>query len=57
MEQFISKTDNAPYMNVIFGNFFSPAYDEEEFVDNTMRLIKELGYSSVMFDTKVMGGF
>lgn len=57
MEQFISKTDNMPYMNVIFGNFFSPAYDDEEFVDNTMKLIKELGYSSVMFDTKAWEDF
>lgn len=39
-------------MNVIFGNFYSPAFDDENFVDETMGLIKELGFNSVMFDTK-----
>ena len=57
MKQFTSQTDNQPYMNVIFGNFFCPAYDDEQFVDETMQLIKELGYSSVMFDTKAWEDF
>lgn len=52
-----NKTDNRPYMNVIFGNFYSPAFDDEEFVDETMGLIKELGYNSVMFDTKAWEDF
>ena len=39
-------------MNVIFGNFYSPGYDDPDFVDETMELIKNLGYNSVMFDTK-----
>ena len=49
--QLISKTDNRPYMNVIFGNFYSPAFDNEEFVDKTMGLIRDLGFNSEMFDT------
>lgn len=48
----ISRTDNRPYINVIFGNFYSPAYDDEAFIDETMELIRELGFNSVMFDTK-----
>lgn len=52
-----NKADNRPYMNVIFGNFYSPAFDDEEFVDETMGLIKELGYNSVMFDTKAWEDF
>ena len=47
----ISRTDNRPYINVIFGNFCSPAYDDEAFIDETMELIRELGFNSVMFDT------
>ena len=39
----ISRTDNRPYINVIFGNFYSPAYDDEAFIDETMELIRELG--------------
>lgn len=41
-----------PYINVIFGNFYSPGYDDPDFIDETMQLIRELGYNSVMFDTK-----
>lgn len=52
-----NKADNRPYMNVIFGNFYSPAFDDEKFVDETMELIKELGYNSVMFDTKAWEDF
>lgn len=52
-----NKTDNRPYMNVIFGNFYSPAFDDEEFVDETMGLIKDLGFNSVMFDTKAWEDF
>lgn len=54
---FTSKTDNRPYMNVIFGNFYSPAFDDEEFVDETMALIRDLGFNSVMFDTKAWEDF
>lgn len=55
--QLISTTDHRPYMNVIFGNFYSPAYDDETFVDETMALIKKLGFNSVMFDTKAWEDF
>ena len=53
----LSRTDHRPYINVIFGNFYSPAYDDEAFVDETMKLIKELGFNSVMFDTKAWEDF
>lgn len=55
--QITSKTDHRPYMNVIFGNFYSPAFDDEAFVDETMALIKRLGFNSVMFDTKAWEDF
>ena len=53
----VSRTDGKPYINVIFGNFYSPAYDDEAFIDETMQLIKELGFNSVMFDTKAWEDF
>lgn len=52
-----NKTDNRPYMNVIFGNFYSPAFDDEAFIDETMELIRNLGFNSVMFDTKAWEDF
>ena len=36
----IEKNSGKPYMNVIFGNFYSPGYDDPDFVDETMELIK-----------------
>lgn len=53
----VSRTDNRPYINVIFGNFYSPAYDDEAFIDETMQLVKKLGFNSVMFDTKAWEDF
>lgn len=53
----ISTTDNRPYINVIFGNFYCPAYDNEAFIDETMKLIQGLGFNSVMFDTKAWEDF
>ena len=32
----IEKNSGKPYMNVIFGNFYSPGYDDPDFVDETM---------------------
>lgn len=55
--QLTSMTDNRPYINVIFGNFYRPAFDDEAFVDETMGLIKSLGFNSVMFDTKAWEDF
>ena len=52
-----NKKDGKPYMNVIFGNFYSPAFDDEDFVDETMELIRTLGFNSVMFDTKAWEDF
>lgn len=46
-----------PYLNVIFGNFYCPGYDDEAFVDETMERIADLGFNSVMFDTKAWEDF
>ena len=52
----ISRTDNRPYINVIFGNFYSPAYDDEAFIDETMELIRELGFNSVILKSAMRQG-
>ena len=40
------------WLNVWFGNFYRPAYDDEAFVEKTMEQIAGLGFDSVMLDTK-----
>ncbi len=48
----IDKRTGEPYINIIFGNFYRPGYDDEQFVFDTMGLIRKLGFNSVMLDTK-----
>ena len=40
------------WLNVWFGNFYCPAYDDEAFVEKTMGQIADLGFDSMMLDTK-----
>lgn len=53
----IDKSTKQPYINVIFGNFYCPGFDDEAFVDETMGTIRKLGFNSVMFDTKAWEDF
>ena len=46
------KKSGAPYLNVWFGNFYRPAYDDQAFVAEGMELLKKLGFSSVLLDSK-----
>ncbi len=48
----IDKRTGKPYINIIFGNFYKPGFDDEKFVYDTMGLIRDLGFNSVMLDTK-----
>lgn len=46
------KKSGAPYLNVWFGNFYRPAYDDQAFVAEGMELLKKLGFNSVLLDSK-----
>lgn len=46
------KKSGAPYLNVWFGNFYRPAYDDEAFVAEGMELLKKFGFNSVLLDSK-----
>ena len=48
----IESRSGKPFINVMFGNFYCPGYDDKEFVKDTIRFIKNLGFNSVMLDTK-----
>ncbi len=41
-----------PYLNIWFGNFYCPAYDDREFVKENIALLKRLGFQSILLDTK-----
>jgi len=53
----IDMKTNEPYINVWFGNFYKPAYDDENFVEEAIKLIKELGFNSILLDAKAQEDF
>ena len=48
----IDKKTGEPYINIWFGNFYRPAYDDREFVKESVRLLRRLGFNSVLQDAK-----
>ncbi len=44
----IDKKTGEPYINIWFGNFYRPAYDDREFVKESVRLLRRLGFNSVL---------
>lgn len=53
----IDKRTGDPYINIWFGNFYRPAYDDKDFVKESIALLKRLGFNSVMLDTKAWEDF
>ena len=53
----IDKKTGEPYINIWFGNFYRPAYDDKKFVKENIALLKNLGFNSVMLDTKAWEDF
>lgn len=49
----IDKKTRKPYINIWFGNFYRPAYDDQEFVKKSIAFLRKLGFNSVML---VMSG-
>jgi len=46
-----------PYINVWAGNFYRPAFDDEEFVQYSVKLAKQLGFNSFLLDAKAWEDF
>ena len=40
------------YCNIWFGHFYRPAYDDEQFLEETVQLLRSLGFNSVLMDMK-----
>ncbi len=53
----IDKKTGEPYINVWFGNFYRPAYDGREFIDEGVRFLKDLGFNSILLDSKAWEDF
>ncbi len=53
----IDKKTGEPYINVWFGNFYRPAYDNPDFMDKSLKLLKDCGFNSIMLDSKAWEDF
>lgn len=53
----IEQKSGEPYINVWFGNFYRPAYDDQDFIDETVSMLKNLGFNSVLTDSKAWEDF
>ena len=53
----ISSGSKKPFINIWFGNFYCPAYDDKDFVDQMMEQIAQLGFTDVMLDAKAWEDF
>lgn len=53
----IDKRTGEPYLNIWFGNFYCPAYDDKDFVKESIGLLKKFGFNSVLLDSKAWEDF
>lgn len=53
----MTKPIQEPLMTVWFGNFYSPAYDDQAFVDQSMTAIRQAGFNCILLDTKAWEDF
>ena len=49
--------NDEPILTLWFGNFYRPAFDDKEYVDRSMELIRELGFNCVELDSKAWEDF
>ena len=51
------KKSGAPYLNVWFGNFYRPAYDDQAFVAEGMEAVKKVRLQQCFARFQGLGGF
>ncbi len=53
----MTKHISEPLMTLWFGNFYRPAYDDRAFVDDAMKRIRQMGFNTVLLDSKAWEDF
>ena len=46
-----------PFMPIVFGNFFEPAYSDRNFRERSMERLRDLGFNAVILDSKAWEDF
>ncbi len=53
----IDKKTKEPFINVWFGNFYRPAFDDKEFVKETVKNLRDMGFNGIQLDSKAWEDF
>lgn len=53
----IDKRTNEPLVNIWFGNFYRPAFDDKKFVKENITKLKEMGFNAIQLDSKAWEDF
>lgn len=53
----IDKRTGKPFINVWFGNFYRPAYDDKEFTDRAIAQLADMGFNGIQLDSKAWEDF
>ncbi len=51
------KKTGKPFINVWFGNFYRPAYDDKAFVDKAIAQLADMGFNGIQLDSKAWEDF
>lgn len=53
----IEKKSSEPLINIWFGNFYRPAYDDREFIRESITKLKDIGFNAIQLDSKAWEDF
>lgn len=53
----IDKKTNEPFVNIWFGNFYRPAFDDKDFIKDSIKRLKKMGFNGVQLDSKAWEDF
>ncbi|MDO5398389.1 MAG: beta-galactosidase [bacterium] len=53
----IEKNTREPFINIWFGNFYKPAFDDKEFVKAGIKMLREMGFNGIQLDSKAWEDF
>ncbi len=53
----IEKKTKEPFINIWFGNFYKPAFDDREFIDKSVKRLRDMGFNGIQLDSKAWEDF
>lgn len=53
----IEKKTKEPFINIWFGNFYRPAFDDREFIKENIAKLRDMGFNGIQLDSKAWEDF